>query len=134
MPRANSPYDRDWFKLRAKFLRAFPTCRVCSAPSHHVDHIVTIRQAPERRLDWGNLQALCATHHMQLTQAFDNPTIRQGCDVNGRPLDPKHPWASDPGQKTRGKQDWVRQALGERRGQEYFGEYFGGRNFPPKIR
>jgi hypothetical protein len=111
MPRADSPYGPDWQRLRARFLHHHRVCRLCSAPAKHVDHIVPVRRAPERRLDWTNLQPLCAEHHNRLTNAFDTERQR-GCDETGRPFDQKHPWARDGLAKTRPqKQDWVRATL-----------------------
>lgn len=111
-----SPYGHDWQKLRARFLHHHPTCRICGEPAKHVDHIVTVKRAPERRLDWTNLQALCASHHNRLTQAFDNPNIVTGCDAQGKPFDRQHPWASGGlGVGRQSKQDWVREAIAEMR-------------------
>lgn len=88
-------YDAAWYRLRARHLRANPRCIICGSRAEHVDHIVSIRQAPGRRLDPFNLQSLCERHHNQATQAFDAGRIRGACDELGQPLDPAHPWARD---------------------------------------
>jgi 5-methylcytosine-specific restriction enzyme A len=67
LPRATAAqrgYDHDWFRLRAIVLRDEPYCRFCAARgvttrASIVDHIESIRMAPERRLDPDNLQPLC---------------------------------------------------------------------------
>ena len=120
MPRADSPYDATWQKLRARFLHHHPKCRTCSKPSKHVDHIITIRRAPERRLDWTNLQALCPECHNKLTNAFDNAAfeVRGGCDATGHTIDRRHPWSKmgdRVGKRVQGKQEWVRAVLEELR-------------------
>jgi len=111
MPRSDSPYDNQWRALRRSFLTAHRWCRVCGKRAVDVDHIVPIREAPGRRLDWTNLQSLCHEHHSVLTNSYDNPAVRQGCDEDGRPLDRRHPWASDPGVRPRSKRNWMRELL-----------------------
>lgn len=91
-------YDKDWWRLRARHLRANPWCVWCmrqgkQVKGQHVDHIETIREAPLRRLDPMNLQTLCERHHGLLTDAFDSGDMRGACDDDGLPLDPTHPWA-----------------------------------------
>lgn len=95
-------YDRAWEQVRARFL-AHPGnrfCRRCAARGEQVlatdvDHIVSIRRGGSR-LDWANLQPLCARCHGRKTVRQDGGFGRQpyirGCDINGRPLDPNHPW------------------------------------------
>jgi 5-methylcytosine-specific restriction endonuclease McrA len=60
-------YDKDWFRLRAKHIAAHPLCNVCGAKGEHVDHIMTIRDHPERRLDPTNLRTLCHSCHSRRT-------------------------------------------------------------------
>ena len=66
-------YDRDWFNLRRLHLIAFPACAVagCATPFDrpNVHHKVTVRDAPERRLDPSNLQTLCQAHHSAHTSS-----------------------------------------------------------------
>lgn len=66
---ASRGYDADWRRLRAKHLAAHPYCRRCGAPAADVDHVVSLREAPERRLDPTNLQSLCRPHHSGAKQA-----------------------------------------------------------------
>jgi 5-methylcytosine-specific restriction protein A len=64
-------YDADWAKLRADFLGAYPCCARCGNKADVVDHIKTIREAPHRRLDITNLQALCTPCHSGWKQSQD---------------------------------------------------------------
>jgi HNH endonuclease len=69
-------YDSDWRELRDAFLASFPMCRHCALEgrerrAHVVDHIETIRNAPERRLDPSNLQSLCWPCHRKKTNKYD---------------------------------------------------------------
>jgi hypothetical protein len=93
-------YDSVWAKLRARHLAAHPACVVCGRAGEHVDHIVTVRLDPSRRLDPANLQTLCERHHSILTNAHDvarrdpegKPMPSGQVDKLGRHLDPAHPW------------------------------------------
>jgi 5-methylcytosine-specific restriction protein A len=66
-------YDAEWTALRKAHLLMEPNCRMCAAlgrdvPAAIVDHIEPIRDAPHRRLDPSNFQALCIAHHQSKTQ------------------------------------------------------------------
>jgi 5-methylcytosine-specific restriction endonuclease McrA len=88
-----------WKRLRMSKLRANPLCESC-APSkiraaQTVDHIIAINNGGSPT-EWGNLQSLCFSCHSTKTnyiekQGKDRIPIK-GCDVSGRPLDPKHFW------------------------------------------
>ena len=39
-----------------------------------------------------NLASLCGPCHSRKTQADMGKRVNWGCDVNGMPLDPNHPW------------------------------------------
>ena len=62
-------YDADWQKLRANFLTVYPSCRRCGAAATLVDHIISVRKAPHRRLDPSNLQSLCTSCHSGAKQS-----------------------------------------------------------------
>ncbi len=66
-------YDADWRRLRLWHLRRQPLCQApgCHQAAAHVDHIVSIEEAPERRLDPTNLQSLCASCHSAKTVRED---------------------------------------------------------------
>ncbi|MBI5289950.1 MAG: HNH endonuclease [Chloroflexi bacterium] len=60
-------YGADWARLRRVVLSEEPTCRNCGKPATDVDHIQTIKQRPELRLERSNLRALCRGCHMSIT-------------------------------------------------------------------
>ena len=39
-----------------------------------------------------NLQPLCASCHSVKTARDNGKNVSMGCDINGMPLDPTHPW------------------------------------------
>jgi 5-methylcytosine-specific restriction endonuclease McrA len=98
-PRCDSFYmSKHWISLRDRWRRSHPCCARCGAKAQHVDHIIDIRTAPERRLDWFNLQSLCQPCHNAKTAAdrAGKPIgPHGGCDADGNPTDPQHPWAAD---------------------------------------
>lgn len=87
-----------WKYTRLAKLSAAPYCEHCGAPATQVDHITPVESGgPE--YDLSNLQSLCQRCHSAKTAMADGgfgnrrgkARIR-GCDVNGMPLDPNHPW------------------------------------------
>jgi 5-methylcytosine-specific restriction endonuclease McrA len=62
-------YDEHWRKFRAPFLQAHPFCceKGCSLPANEVDHIISVREAPELRLVHFNCRAFCKPHHSART-------------------------------------------------------------------
>ncbi|RVD50042.1 HNH endonuclease signature motif containing protein [Mesorhizobium sp. M7A.F.Ca.ET.027.03.2.1] len=64
-------YDGDWQAARAKHLASHPSCVECGEPATLVDHIVSIRKAPHRRLDPTNFASMCPTCHGRKTAAVD---------------------------------------------------------------
>lgn len=62
-------YDAEWDRLRARYRRHINgLCEECQrrgivAVCDVIDHIIPVRDAPDRRLDWKNLQGLCNHHH-----------------------------------------------------------------------
>lgn len=77
-------------------------CESCErAPATQVDHITPISAGGARR-DPANLQSLCHPCHSGKTtdQRAGRrwvPEKHRGCDVNGMPLDPAHPWYAPSG-------------------------------------
>lgn len=73
-------YDPAWSAVRRQYLAAHPDCvgygaqaGRCHAKAAEVDHIRSVREAPELRLNWGNLRGLCRRCHSARTakeQAF----------------------------------------------------------------
>lgn len=98
-------YDRAvWRRLRAQQLRAHPLCEDCMAlgivrPATDVDHRLALKDGGEP-LAFANLASRCHACHSAKTAhvdgAFGNARKShapvKGCDVNGNPLDPNHPW------------------------------------------
>ena len=88
------PLNSDaWRKLRKQVLAEEPLCRHCAAqgltvPATEVDHM---RGAADNSRD--ALQALCKPCHSIKTMAelYGRPA-RQGCDVDGNPINPSHHW------------------------------------------
>jgi 5-methylcytosine-specific restriction protein A len=68
----------EWLSIRRAVLNLHPYCVEClkeniKTVATEVDHIIPLRDAPERCLDFNNLQALCKKHHSQKTY---NETLR----------------------------------------------------------
>jgi 5-methylcytosine-specific restriction endonuclease McrA len=79
-------YDAAWRKVRAEQLKAHPWCVECGLEATDVDHIVSVRQAPERRLDRTNLRSLCHRHHSQRTaieQSHWDAALAKAVRLNG---------------------------------------------------
>ena len=90
-------YDGRWQKARAAFLLAHPCCVMCEqmgrlSPATVVDHIRPHRG--DRTLFWdrANWQPLCKAHHDGAKQQAEKGRGLRGCDADGVPLDPRHPW------------------------------------------
>ena len=56
-------YDRAWARVRGAFLRAHPICNRCNRPASTAHHIKPVEEAPDLRLLWSNLEALCRDCH-----------------------------------------------------------------------
>ena len=61
-------YDRAWQRVRLLVLAQEPLCRFCAllgllVAAEVVDHILSVRERPDLRLDQGNLRALCKACH-----------------------------------------------------------------------
>ena len=82
-----------WRKLRASVLRGEPLCRHCQSRglivvATEVDHC----DNDSTNDDPSNHQALCHDCHSLKTHLDQGHNVYLGCDVNGMPLDPSHPW------------------------------------------
>lgn len=64
---AQRGYDKDWYRVRHAHLQVHPLCVVCGAKGTHVDHIQSVRETPNRRLDPTNLRTMCAGCHSRRT-------------------------------------------------------------------
>lgn len=94
---ARRGYGRDWQKARAQFLKDHPLCRDHFKrgelkPATVVDHVVPHRGDVARFWDRSNWQSLCSHCHDSHKQRLERSGRVAGCDENGVPLDPAHPW------------------------------------------
>ena len=82
-----------WRRMRASVLNGEPLCRHCAArglltEATDVDH----KSGDPSDNSSENLQPLCHECHSRKTQADMGKRVTYGCDINGMPLDPLHPW------------------------------------------
>lgn len=87
-----------WKRLRAQVLAEEPLCRWCLArgllvASTEVDHIKDSREDYSDDNSRDNLTAMCNPCHSLKTAASMGKSVYMGCDVNGMPIDPAHPWS-----------------------------------------
>lgn len=95
-----------WRTARAAYLAEHPTCAYCAqagrvAAATVVDHAIPHRGDLELFWDSRNWVACCKPCHDGAKQSAEKSgkPIR-GCDVNGNPLDPAHPWNDAGASKT----------------------------------
>jgi 5-methylcytosine-specific restriction enzyme A len=94
-----------WRKASAAFLRRPENalCRPCKArglvvASEATDHIVEHRGSERLFWDEDNWQPICwschsaKSRHDETERRTGRPRLRSGCDANGIPIDPRHPW------------------------------------------
>jgi 5-methylcytosine-specific restriction endonuclease McrA len=63
-------YDAEWRRFRERIIAAHPYCSTpgCGSTDRlNVDHIETVREAPDRRLDPTNVRVLCHSCHSART-------------------------------------------------------------------
>ena len=82
-----------WRRLRAAVLEREPLCRDCYkrgriTTATDVDH----HDNDASNNDEDNLVPLCHECHSRKTQADMGKRVSMGCDADGQPLDPDHPW------------------------------------------
>ena len=78
------------------------TCARCGAylPGKgklHVHHRKPVAKSMALALEPLNFQVLCPECHNIVEPRSSSPRIKSACDVDGRPLDPSHPWNLKPG-------------------------------------
>lgn len=80
-----------WRAIRKRVLCEQPICDHCQMePAIEVDHVDNDPSNNER----SNLVGLCRSCHSRKTQADMGHRVKYGCDANGMPADPRHPWHS----------------------------------------
>ncbi len=99
---AKWPYNTaQWQKLRKAKLSQRPLCETCermgkATAANHVDHIKAIAAGGAPFPPLQELRSLCASCHSIKTQAVDKANgsgiAMKGCDVDGNPIDPNHPF------------------------------------------
>lgn len=82
-----------WRRLRAAVLEREPLCRDCwkrgrITTATDLDHA---DNNPRNNAE-DNLVPLCHECHSRKTQADLGKRVAYGCDADGMPLDPLHPW------------------------------------------
>ncbi|MGC7561347.1 HNH endonuclease [Pasteurella sp. PK-2025] len=87
-----------WKQLRLDHLAKEPLCVFCMrdgklTPATVVDHIKAHKGDLNLFFDENNLQSLCKLHHDSSKQKAEINKINEiGCDKNGFPIDPNHPF------------------------------------------
>jgi 5-methylcytosine-specific restriction endonuclease McrA len=86
-----------WLRIRALRLAEEPLCRFCAkldrtVPATIVDHITPHRGDRDLAFDYDNTQSLCETCHNKFKQIQEKGGVLPGCDADGYPIDPAHPW------------------------------------------
>lgn len=99
---ADWPYSTAaWQRLRKAKLSETPLCETCAmrgrrVVAEHVDHVVSIASGGYAFPALDGLRSLCPPCHSIKTNALDRRGGKgvaiKGCEVNGLPLDPDHPF------------------------------------------
>jgi len=91
-------YDgRPWRKARALYLQQHPLCEYCEARDIVEAAVLVDHKIPHRddvRLFWdrSNWAACCRPCHDGFKRRIEQSGVHIGCDADGIPLDPAHPW------------------------------------------
>jgi 5-methylcytosine-specific restriction protein A len=101
---ADWPYNtKTWQRLRRLKLSSEPLCEGCAemgtvTPANTVDHKTPISQGGDPFPPLDQLASYCASCHSAKTVrgteagAVRTRKPRRGCNVDGSPIDPNHPW------------------------------------------
>ena len=91
-------YDKQrWKRRRAAFLARNPLCVMCEAAGRTtmatiVDHVTPHHGDVAKFWDESNWQSLCKVDHDAAKAELERRGTLRGCDIHGRPLDPRHHW------------------------------------------
>lgn len=94
--RQSRGYDREWELLSTDYKRSVKgQCEECRRrgymqPCDVIDHMVPVADAPERRLERSNLDALCHVHHNGLKRRIEEYARKTGA-LTMLPIWMKHP-------------------------------------------
>ena len=100
---AKWPYNTaNWQRLRKAKLARDPMCEGCLphryTSASHVDHVHPISDGGPAFPGLDGLRSLCPSCHSAKTArgpeagAVRSGKPRKGCDSEGNPVDPQHPW------------------------------------------
>lgn len=103
---ADWPYSTGrWQRLRRQHLALEPLCQGCAprlVPADTVDHVVPVSEGGPAFPAHAGLRSYCGPCHSAKTArgteagAVRTRKPRRGCDANGNPIDPAHPWSIAP--------------------------------------
>lgn len=94
--RQSRGYDREWELLAADYKRSVKgRCEECRRRGYMqmcdvIDHMISVADAPDRRLDHLNLDALCHVHHNGLKRRIEDFARKTGA-LTMLPMWMKHP-------------------------------------------
>jgi hypothetical protein len=88
---------REWQDLRRDQLEKQPLCEECLKTGRTTPATIAHHEKPHRNdrelfFDPDNLASSCKPCHDGALQVQERSGYLPGCDVDGRPLDPAHPW------------------------------------------
>ncbi len=86
--------SKQWRAIRRAQLERFPLCEDCNDPANEVDHRTN---DTSKNLIGDDLASMCKPCHSRRTAARERGIVPRiiGCDVDGWPLDPNHPWNNE---------------------------------------
>lgn len=102
---ADWPYSTArWQRLRLAHLSLYPACEGCKergvlTRANTVDHVLAMSEGGPAFPGHDGLRSYCPACHSAKTArgaeagAVRSTKPRRGCDADGNPLDPAHPWS-----------------------------------------
>ena len=85
--------SKQWRAIRKAQLELYPLCADCGDAANEVDHL---RDTSDNVIGV-DLASMCKPCHSRRTAARERGIVPRivGCDVDGWPLDPNHPWNNE---------------------------------------